>query len=104
LENIELNKVIETYAKTKKDYGAETYEAQKERDTLKSQLKEIDEIVGESKDHRERLEKLVIITTHDDKLIKEWQTLYDLVFTNFIYKRVPSTTSWLSKMFGRIKK
>ncbi len=104
LENQKLNEQIATSAQTNKDYATQTYEAQKERDTLIQQLKEIDEILGASATQKERLEKLINIQTHDDKMVKEWQSLYDLVFTNFIYKRAPQTTSWLKKLLGRIKK
>lgn len=106
-ENVRLNELLSQKANTDKDYAQQTYEAQKERDALASQLKDIKEVLGVSADidPKELLTTILDLKEPNDKAINEYQKLFELFFEEglALYKRIPKTQPFISKLLKKLK-
>lgn len=96
----DLNKAIEKDTIEDNDIIIKLRDAEKELIELQTQRESIFSALN-VKDYNASLLKIAQLKEPDDKAIKAYNQLYDLLFTNFVYKKIPRSKSVVEKLISK---
>lgn len=98
----DLTKAMEKDAIEDNDIIVKLRDTELELEEVKAQLEPILKALN-AKDWTEGLSNIDKLREPDDQIVREWDKLYNLVFTEFIYKRLPRTKSLIERIIKKIR-
>ena len=97
----DLNQAMEKDSVNDADVTLKLKDRERELEDVSLQLETVLKALG-AKDWTEGLSMIDKLREPDEEIVKEWDKLYDMVFTEFIYKKLPRTKSLIERIFKKI--